>query len=199
MEVLDDFVKDLFVGAAGDKAHRAHGFDDALGIVGQRPLNQIDDAAPHLGGDLGHGAEVEKHQAHVTAFAFAPAHQQIAGVRIRVVDAIFENLLAIGLDHQLGQAPAVKAGPAEPGQVGDLDAPLEVSGQDSRRRQLVDDGGKGDVRTLGEVVGDAGGVGCLAAKIELLAQKSLDFPVDVVQPVVGGKQTDNAENAPQRL
>ena len=87
----------VLVRAARDEAHLLHRADDPAGVAGQRALDQLDDAGADVGRDLGDRAEVEEHDRRRLAARAGP-DEEVPGVRIGVIDAVGEDLLAVDLD-----------------------------------------------------------------------------------------------------
>ena len=96
----DHAVEHLGIGAARDEPHLLHRRHDAGGVAGHRPLEERHHPAPHPLADRGGRAEVEEHDGGRRRPARPAAHQQIPGVRIGVIDAVDEDLLAVGLDAE---------------------------------------------------------------------------------------------------
>ena len=66
-------------------------------------------------------------------------HQQVPGVRIGVIEAVDEDLLAVGLDADARGGAAVDLEALEALEVGDLDPLHPFGGQHARRRELGHD------------------------------------------------------------
>ena len=98
MEVLDDLLEHLLVRAARDEAHLLHRADDAPGVARQRALDQLDDA--RRARSPGISATAPKSRNTIVGGPPSPLgpDEQVPGVRIGVIDAVGEDLLAVDLD-----------------------------------------------------------------------------------------------------
>src|SRR5215510_12175040 len=196
VEVLDDLLEHLLVGAARDEAHLLHRADDAVGVAGQRALEQLDHALADVAGDLGDGAEVEKHDGRRLAVDAGP-DDQVPGVRVGVVDTVGEDLLAVDLDDLARELAAVEPELLDAEAIGDLAAGLEVGDQDARGGQLVDDPGEADVGAALEVGRDPLGVVGLGLVVELVHDDRADLAVQLGQALIGNEPADDPEDPAQ--
>src|ERR1019366_10089128 len=89
VKVLDDALAHAFVDRAGDEAHLAQRLHQAIGVAAEDALEELGDALAHLRTELGDGAEVEQDHRAVGL------HEEVPRVRIRVVDAVHEDHLAV--------------------------------------------------------------------------------------------------------
>ena len=89
---------DLGVGAPRDEPHLLHGGDDADRVARDRALDERHHPAAHRLAHGGGRAEVEEHDGGRPAGRRRRLHQQVPGVRIGVIEAVDEDLLAVGLD-----------------------------------------------------------------------------------------------------
>ena len=197
MEVLDHLLEHLLVRTARDEAHRLHRLDDASRIARQRALDQLDDAGADGGGDLGDRAEIEERDRRRAGVV--GADEEIPGVRIGVIDAVGEDLLAVELDDLTGEMPAVDLELLRGDLVGDLEAGLEVGDQHAVGRQLLDDRRERDVRAAHEVRGDPRRVARLGLVVELLHHDRADLAIQLVEPLVRHEPLDDVEDPAQRV
>ena len=90
----------------------------------------------HLRRDLGDGAEVEEHDRHF-AGGRVLAHEDVPGMRIGVIDAVGEDLLAVGVDDRARELAAIDPERVEPRVSVTLTPSIHSVRQDARRRQLA--------------------------------------------------------------
>src|ERR1019366_1776018 len=149
VKVLDDALAHAFVDRAGDEAHLAQRLHQAIGVAAEDALEELGDALAHLRTELGDGAEVEQDHRAVGL------HEEIPRVRVRVVDAVDEDHLAVDAHDAPRDVLLVDAERAEAGAVADLHALDERRRQDALRAHFANRSGEDDGRVLGEVRRDA--------------------------------------------
>ena len=131
----------------------------------------------------------------------AARHQQVPGVRIGVIDAVDEDLLAVGLDAPGGRPRRDRPpAPASRVEVADLGPVDPLGGQHARRRELRDH--PREARTFGPRPAKLAAICAMAsasrAVVELGQDHLADLAVDGVEALVGHEPAEQIEDAAQR-
>jgi hypothetical protein len=95
------------VGAVRDEAHLLHRLHELRGVARERGADEVGHTVAHARRDLGDRAEVDEHDAR--AAIGGATHEQVSRVRIRVVEAVGEDLLAIRRHHLARELRAIDA------------------------------------------------------------------------------------------
>ena len=198
VEVLDDLLEYAIVGAASDEPHGSHGAHDSLGVASQGALDQLDDALAHGRGNLGNGAEIQEHHGRAGR-GFAHANQQSSRVRVGVIDAVGEDLLAVDLDHLSRQHAAIDIHAAKRRAIGDLAARFEMRGQHAAGRAVGNDARKRAIGAAFEMAGHACALLSLGAVIEFGDHDGADLAIEILHAVVRHEIFEDAKDAAQRL
>src|ERR1019366_844401 len=193
VEVLDDALAHALVDRARDEAHLPERLHQAIGVAAEDALEELRDALAHLRTELGDGSEVEQDDRAVRL------DQEVPGVRIRVVDAVDEDHLAVEAHDPPGHVFLVDAERVEPRDVADLHALDERRGQDALGADLTHRAREDDGRISGEVRGDALDVVGLEREVELLRQELLDLMVVRVEALNGHEELDDLHDAADGL
>jgi hypothetical protein len=119
-------------------------------------------------------------------------------VRIGVIDAVGEDLLAVDLDDLTSELTAIETELLDRLAIRDLAARLEVRDEHARGRELVDDLRERDVGAALEVRTDRARVLGLRAVIELLENDRANLAIELLESLVRDEPADDAEDAAQR-
>ena len=158
--VAERHVALLLIGL-GAEADAAEGIAHLLVIGREDRVDQDPELAAELLRQLLRLAEVQEHDLR------PGPHQQIAGVRVRVEEAVAQDLLRVRLHQHPRHLAAIDACRCQPFAVGDLDAFHELHHQHGARRVFPVDVRHGHGRRIARVRGDALGVAPLVDEVQL--------------------------------
>ncbi len=189
MEVLDDLLADLIVGAAREKSHFAERLDQAVRVAPQDAFEKLRDAVAHLRRQFRDRPKIQQDQRAVAS------HEQIPGVRIGVVDAVDEDHLAIRADEPAREILLVDAERVDAREVADF-LPLDERRRDHLVRRELANGHREDHAIVPrEILLDALDVVGLAREVELLVKQRLDLVVVRVEPLHGHEPLHDRHDA----
>ena len=122
--------------------------------------------------------------------------QEVPRMRVRVIHAVDEDLLAIGFHAQTGGLLAVHAARVQGFDVAHAGARHPFGGEHTLGRELVDHARDDDVLAIGEVGGDSANRGGFVVIVEFGQHHLADLAVDGVPAPVRQNPAQQGEDAP---
>jgi hypothetical protein len=193
-------IEHVRVGAAGYETHLLHRRDDAGAVAGHRALEERYHPAPHGLGHLAGGAKIEENQRRRAIGLRGPLHQEIAGMRIRVIVAVHEDLLAVRLHAGPRERARVEPLAGDGLQIGHPDPVDPFGGEHALRRQLLDDARdthRCRALPILEVGGDAADGIRLLSVVELGHHHAANLVIDGVESIVRHHPAQKPKNPAQ--